>query len=359
MGYRIDPGARAGDEVRRALAEQLGRASQDLRVPGGPDAEAVHEARKRVKKARSLLRLARADLGPAVARHANAELRQVGADLATQRDADALVEAVDRLLEAAGDDPTRRALEAVRDRFAERAERVRRSGSLDRATVLGAARTLEQLVSWIDLVPAKAEGWDALAPGFGRQYQRGRRLLDDLPDEPTADELHEWRKRVKDLWYHQRLLRRLWTDGQRPVVAAADELASALGEDHDLGLLLAHLDVEGGGAPEGAVGGAGHDDASEPDDGADPVEDPVVVDHETWVLVVAAGRAERERLQADARRLGARLYADEPAAWVDRHRAWWDAARDEAATGTDGVPASVGASGHPAAADPSPDGTNA
>ncbi|MCU1499135.1 MAG: hypothetical protein JWM47_3088 [Acidimicrobiales bacterium] len=315
MAYRIDPALRPAAEIRRVLAEQLHRAAEVLRVEGGPDAEAVHDARKRVKKARSLVRLARAELGPAVARHANAELRRVGADLATQRDADALVEALDRLLQDTDDGPTRAALADVRARFVERADAVRDTGSLDRATVVGAARVLEQLVTWIALVPYKAEGWDALAAGLRRQYRRGRTALGALPDEPSDEELHEWRKRVKDLWYHQRLLRGLWPEAQRPVVAAADELASALGDDHDLALLLAHL------VPAG--------------DGDGPEGHPVALPPDRLELVATAARAERSRLQLRARELGARLYADDPDGWTSRHGAWWAAAGRQARTGAD------------------------
>ena len=81
------------------------------------------------------LRLGRADLGAAVARHAGQELRRVGADLAPQRDADALVEVVTGLLARStgpDDDPAgpapdpaaADALAVVRDLLAERAERL-------------------------------------------------------------------------------------------------------------------------------------------------------------------------------------------------------------------------------------------
>lgn len=309
------------------LAEQLGRGAAALRAEGGPDAEAVHDVRKQLKKSRSVLRLARADLGPAVALHANGELRRVGADLALQRDADSLVEAVERLLSPASDpdgdhsapvttDPaTRQALSVVHEMLVARAERVRSHGALDRSTVIGAARTLEQTLAWLQLVPAQVTGWDALAPGFTRQYRRGRTALRSLPDQPTVDELHEWRKRVKDMWYHQRLLRRLWTDAQRPVVAAADEVASALGDDHDLGLLLAHLMPDAG--HRTALGAA--------DDGFEAL--PVTPDVRSLVTVAIA--ASRTELQSHARRLGARLFADDPRAWRDRHGSWWAAvARD-------------------------------
>lgn len=317
MAYRLDPGLPTAPEVRRALAEQIGRAAAELRVPGGPTAEGVHEARKRIKKARSLLRLARADVGAGVARHANAELRQVGADLARQRDADALVEAIDRLAEVAPDDPapddtapdddapdgTADALAHVRAAFAERADAVRAGDALDQATVRGAARTLEQLATWLDRVPAHAQGWDAFGPGMARSHRRGRAALAALPDDPSAEELHEWRKRVKDLWYHQRLLRRLWPEAQRPIIEAADRLADVLGQEHDLGLLVEVL--------------AATDESGEPSVALDPAAREVVV---------AAADARRADLQAVARDLGARLYADDERAWERRHRAWWEAA---------------------------------
>ncbi len=46
--------------------------------------------------------------------------------------------------------------------------------------------------------------------------------------------MHEWRKRVKDLWYHVTLLQDAW----RPVMSAladeAHELSDRLGDEHDL-----------------------------------------------------------------------------------------------------------------------------
>lgn len=357
MPYRLDPSEPTDVGLRRVVGEQLDRAVVALRVPGGPDAEAVHEVRKRLKKARSAVRLGRADLGVAVARHANDELRRVGGELALQRDADALVETVDRLRSAPGDGAapaTDGALDVVRGLVAERADAVRREQPLGRPAVLGAARTLAQTSAWLQLVPARRTGWEALAPGLAREYRRGRNLLRALPAEPTVDELHEWRKRVKDLWYHERLLRRLWTDAQRPLVDAADSLATALGQDHDLGLLQAHLAAPGD-----------HDAALVRADTA-PVE-PLAVDDEVRRLVSVAIGRHRRALQTEARQTGALLYADRPSAWRDRHGAWWALGADAVAadvgheaTGTGGPETvDVGGTGDLRSADPSPLGTTA
>ena len=81
--------------------------------------------------------------------------------------------------------------------------------------VTGVALELDRLDRWLALVTPQAEGWEALAPGVRRQYGRGADALASLGDAPTDEQLHEWRKRAKDLWYHLRLLRDLWPDDRQ------------------------------------------------------------------------------------------------------------------------------------------------
>src|SRR5262245_11696530 len=61
-----------------------------------PDDEAIHEARKSVKKIRSILRLLRDDLGPRGTRE-EARLRTAAHALSALRDADATAETLDTL----------------------------------------------------------------------------------------------------------------------------------------------------------------------------------------------------------------------------------------------------------------------
>lgn len=300
MAYRIDPHEPVDREVRRILREQLDDAIAALRAPGGPDAAAIHETRRRIKKSRSLLRLSRSLMGAAVVRQANAELRDAAATIALQRDADARVEAVDRILaDAADDHPARGALEHLRQRSADAAEEQRAAGSVDPSTAHGVARQLQQTSDWLQRVPARADGWDALGTGLRRPYARGRKQLARLGDHPSDDERHDWRKRVKDLWYHERLLRDLWPKAQKPYVRAASDLADLLGDDHDLSLVRAFAD-----------------------------HDEVLADDQRLELgeVIDARRA---GLLADALQIGVLLYADLPDAWADRHGAWWAVRADE------------------------------
>ncbi len=304
MTYRIDPREPVVSEIRRLLHEQLDGAIADLRAPDGPDAAAIHDARQRIKKSRSVLRLARAVLGARVAKQANAELREAARSIAPQRDADARVEAVERILaDTHDDDAVRVVLERLRERSAEAAEAQRAAGSVDASITHGAARRLQQTSDWLQRVPAQAEGWDALGSGLRRQYGRGRKQFRRLDDVPSDDDRHDWRKRAKDLWYHERLLRDLWPKAQKPYVKAASHLSDLLGDDHDLSLVR-HF-----------------------------VETDSEVDDEDRPTLVATIDARRGALLAEARAVGARLYADRPDAWTDRHGVWWEIESEPSETG--------------------------
>lgn len=293
MAYRISLDLTPAAEVRRAAAQQLDRAVVDLAGDGPPDVAAVHAARKRIKKARSALRLIRADLPGPARRQANDGLRQAGRRLSGTRDADALVEAAEGL-RAVVEEADGAVVARLRDALAERAERLRQEGSLRVEDVADVRRTLAAVADVVRSAPSRAGRWEGVEVGLRREHRRARAALAALPDDPGTEELHAWRKRVKDVWYHQRLLRDLWPPAQQPVVAAAHDLADLLGDDHDLAVLQDLL-----------------------------AEETDLLDGEDRAVLGAVVDAERLRLQGEARRLGARVLADRPGAWARRHRAWW------------------------------------
>ena len=57
--------------------------------------------------------------------------------------------------------------------------------------------------------------------------------------------MHEWRKRVKDLWYHCLLLQDAWKPVMSALADEAHELSDRLGDDHDLAVLLEWAHVHG------------------------------------------------------------------------------------------------------------------
>ena len=83
---------------------------------------------------------------------------------------------------------------------------------------------------------------DALAESLERTYARGRDAFARADRKPTTTNLHEWRKRVKDLWYQQRLLEDTWPGVMKAQAKEAKTLSKLLGEDHDLAVLSEHVD---------------------------------------------------------------------------------------------------------------------
>jgi CHAD domain-containing protein len=283
--YRLEPKEPLPEGIARIARGRIDHAIDELR--GNSDStpeEAVHEARKDLKKVRALLRMARGELGESTFARENACFRDAGRELAAARDSDVMLD-------------TLKALELPNGRGWElrktlKAHRARDGGGDRRAAATRAEAMLREARGRVDDWPLEHDSFEALEDGLERSYRRGRRDFRAARGDPSVEALHEWRKRVKDLWYHHTLLRQLWPPVMQAVGDQAHELADRLGDDHDLAML------------------------------AGWIRDHTGADAEFFEAV----DRRRAELQSDAMTLGARLYADKPSAYVRRLRRLWKAA---------------------------------
>ena len=253
--------------------------------------EAVHEARKSIKKVRAILRLMSGELGP-VAGAANTLLRDLARRLSALRDAAVIVETLDSLKNHLPDDIDPRLLAHVRTRLVRDRAQVRRGPSVAQlpATIAFALeRASERVRAW----PLRTTGFAALAPGLERAFHRGRKALAHARKHPSPVVFHEWRKRVKDHWYHMRLLEGTWTETARSYQRSLKELETCLGEDHNL-VVLEHRLAALEDAPELA-----------------------------GLLAVVENR--QKQLRDRALLLGERLYARKPREFTRHAEELWDA----------------------------------
>jgi CHAD domain-containing protein len=301
MSYRLDLNDDLPSAARRTAREQLTEGAEVLRERQADDpVGAVHEARKNVKKSRSLLRLVRPGLDKDTYRRENRALRDAARSVAHVRDADVMVETVDALHERFAARLPAQAFEKLRARLAGEAERSRAGadGSLGAALT----DTLGEVANRVDDWPLDGAGWPDARKGIATAYRRGRKAFATADADPSTENLHEWRKRVKDLWYHERLLKPAW-----PAVlgAQADEahaLSDILGDDHDLAVLGERLR-----------------------------DDPPTEDADEILDLIEQRRGE---LVARARALGRRVYAEKPKSFARRLKRYL-----RAAEATDPVPA--------------------
>jgi CHAD domain-containing protein len=299
MAYRLQPGEAVPDGLRRCARDQLDQALDELsaRVADDP-VEAVHEARKSLKKARSLLRLGRGTLVPDERRRDNAALRSAGRRLSAARDAEVMLEAADELAERFAGRVPQATFDAIRRHLVAQRDPARQR-LLESGLTGQVAGELKTVRSRIDDWTPRQSGWKALEPGLERSYARGRAGLEQARSHPTVETLHEWRKRSKDLWYHLRVLKPFAPGIVGGAAKDADKLSKLLGDDHDLAVLHDALEH-----------GAG-------DLKVDVDAVLALIDHR------------REQLQAEAFVLGQRLYAERPKAFVARLHRYWQASRPQ------------------------------
>jgi CYTH domain-containing protein/CHAD domain-containing protein len=290
---RRDEDAAAG--VRRVIVGRLEKAAERLREPADGDAlaEAIHGARKDLKKARAALRLVREDLGEKAFKRENRALRDAARTLSASRDAEVKPTTLDALVEAGGDAPPaatalwRDSLATDRDRI------VAECGGTD-----DAARAIEAVAARAPEWKLRTAGWKLLAPGLDTAYREGREAFAALGEEPSFEAVHELRKRGKDLGYDLRLLRDAWQPLLAPTAAEVHTFTDLLGDHHDLTVLAVDL------------AGRAELDA---------------VDRETLRTLIEARQAS---LLAEALLAGARIYAEPPKAFRRRLRAYWRAWRN-------------------------------
>ncbi|RVV97759.1 CHAD domain-containing protein [Mesobaculum littorinae] len=302
MSYSLKPGSESLQSgLRRIAADQLEAGIAALDAPlSDSDTDlhaAVHDARKRVKKLRGLMRLVRPGFDGYAGE--NAYLRDSARLLSEFRDHTARIDSYDSITSA---DTTldRSSLGPMRRQLTmERREAATGSDLGDR--IAGFRDALKTTRGHVGDWTLKGKDDEILADGLKTTFARARDAMETARSGNSGragnpEDMHEWRKRVKYHWYHARLLRRLWPPVMAPHIDAADRLADTLGAHHDL-VVFAPL-----------IGSA-------------PLNDTARAALAASVEAQAAARAD------DARDLGARLFAPHPKWIAKTWSQWWMLAR--------------------------------
>ncbi|MCL4216065.1 MAG: CHAD domain-containing protein [Candidatus Hydrogenedentes bacterium] len=291
--YRLLEDEEAGAGLRRIVAAQIDGAIADLRAGNSETRSGVHEARKKFKKIRAVLRLVKDELGPVYAEE-NTWYRDTARQLAGMRDAEAMVEAVDKLRKHFGKrfpsrihKTVRAALVKQRDAAAE----TNKGAPMD-VIIEGLAQARGRVAEW----PIEATGYSLIEAGLGRVYRAGCRGHAAAETARSAEAFHDWRKQVKHHWYHNRLLYVLWPEYFDPHQSSLKTLSDYLGDKHDLDELQSVL--------------------------CDMVDSrDISYEHRQLVHDLAEERS--QTLQQDALLLGSRIFAEKPKAYLARIWAYW------------------------------------
>lgn len=236
--YRLGRDEGTAEGMRRIALGRSEIAAEHLREARRVDdpSDCIHAARKDLKKLRAAIRLLRHELGEQAYRAENARYREAGRLLAPSRDAEVKLETLEGLRERlVGRLPAGEVegwLEDLRRERDAALEAVREGSAIEQALAL-----IEEGGERIAIWPLGRGSWKLVGPGIDRAYRRGRKAMRKALEDPSGERLHRWRKRVKDLWYHLRILRDALPASRLPMIDLADDLADLLGDHHDLAVL--------------------------------------------------------------------------------------------------------------------------
>jgi len=296
MAFQLQPEQSLRKSVRRIVRKQMDAVLEELNGEHkGPRDEAVHKARKSLKKIRAVLRLVRPVIGGKQYRQENTCFRDSGRPLTEVRDARILVETLDKLAQHFQEHLARRSLDGVRKALQENLRAVRKRVLDEQNAFVTVGETVrqarERVKGWAD-VPDR---WSSVGKGLKDVYRQARAAFTEAAADPTVENLHEWRKQAKYLRYQLEVLRPLWPERMEELATEADRMGDLLGDDHDLAVLRQML---------------ADDSGSFGDDS----------DRETLLALIDRRRAE---LEQEAVLLGTRFFQDRPKEFVRRLKGYW------------------------------------
>src|SRR5438045_4401689 len=236
MSYELRQDETIGDGIQRIVCHEIESAICASGAEQNGKGSPVHETRKHLKKARSALRLAAAEMDPDVWKREDRCLAKVGQLISEVRDAEVRLGTVRQVREFARGkkrsfEETEELLAFELDSFLaafsewpqEAEERLR--------------QTLNRIREWpLDELTCKR-----LRENVQRTYKRGRKALKTAIKKTNTKNLHAFRKRAKELWYQLRILRPLAPAVFRELNDELKTIGRYLGQVHDLAFVAERL----------------------------------------------------------------------------------------------------------------------
>ena len=295
MGFRLKSGQSVSNEIRRIVLQQLDRATSELTSIGDPESdEAIHDARRRVKKIRAIIRLVRPVLDKE--HRADPALRQVSKLLAPVADGQGVIDTLNQMSKRYRRELPPKMAEAIRSDLVDRGRRIdtqaSKEGVLEKAQMTLRAER-QRVKKW----KISADGFRAVAPGLKASVRRARGAMVDAWLHPTASHHHTWRRHVKNHWFHVRLLEGRCGNRLMPLQRRLEALDGVLGEYHNLVLLREVLIV-----------------------------DTALSRREAARCLRVVARYQRA-LRRHAQTLGMRIYGEKPRQFVRRVKRLWRSAK--------------------------------
>jgi CHAD domain-containing protein len=240
----LSPGQPLRAGLVAALREILDYGEQQVERSRTNPTEAVHEHRKALRRARSLIRITRPFVSKTASRKLDVALKQAHRSQSDLRDAEILAHALSMTGAPSESGEVGAALEAHRRRELD-AARIR-------VVLRASAESTRDIPDRLGIALPEEVDLSDLMRGLRRSYRRARNELQRVQAVPDPIHIHNWRKRNKDVVYQLELL--VPHLGKRAEKARSRyaKLSQRLGEITDLFVLRRFIDSLPDAVPERA-----------------------------------------------------------------------------------------------------------
>lgn len=253
----------------------------------------IHEIRKTMKRSRAVLKLYRFATGESVYVEENALFRDISRHISDLRVGAVRIKTMGKLIKQGSiKGNTSFYKHLVEEMKAEHMERIHEMIVKEKVqrSIASILRNNRKRISHLAGFPCE---FDMLSSGLKRMYRRCVVNLDTAMKQPSAENIHNFRKPVKYMWSQMVLLHPIWPLVFGQNIRNLDKLGERLGDEHDLAELEQYL--------------WSHHYAK-----AEAIE-PLIL----------AIRKERKRIQRNVWPLSRKVFAETPAAFAKRVHAYW------------------------------------
>lgn len=301
MRYRYNLGENTEQEIKRIIDERFERSVEEFKNDDQDVEKANHQMRKNMKKARAAMRLVRGVTDNKKYKKWNKAARDTAREGAELRESEVAVETLGK----------------VKNRFNWKSDyqfyqiaraKLRRDHQKYKKELLEEHDFQNEIIDrlWdvkeeLSDISLEKKGFKSFKKGLKKVYKRGRKASKKCRKDPTSKNHHEWRKRVKYLWYQIRIIKDIWPEGLKGYARELHNLSDYLGDNHDLYDLKRRL----------------HEIYEDSDYAEDLAKTDALIEKFS------------EELRIQAWHVGEKLYAENPKLFVSRIENYWKTAHRE------------------------------
>lgn len=227
--------------VRRIISGEIDKAIIHLENIEKDSNEAIHQARKSFKKVRAVLRLVRDEIGEDIYKKENIFFRDLGREIAFVRDGFILYETLDKLTGLYAGYLYKNTFGSVKKQLLSQHENNLENILSKKKIINDMIINLNAAKLRADSLPINNKGFKVFYGGLKRVYSKGKDAMQKAAANPSDENYHEWRKKVKYLWHNLETFNSCEPDVMNALINAAKNLSDLLGESHDYVVLKKYI----------------------------------------------------------------------------------------------------------------------